>query len=96
MDITANSLRRRPVLRGLLFCVAMVCLVLGAITLPLPLPIGLILLTIGFALLLATSRRTKIWFRGWRRRTPWVDDKLGSVEHRLPDELRRALSGRPR
>ena len=73
---------------------AVICIILGAITLPLPLPTGLIFFTIGFSLLLLVSRRARAWFRGFRRRTPWVDNQLGRVEHRLPNPLRRALSGR--
>lgn len=95
MGYKAPPLRNKPIQRLVVLCVAVICLVLGAITLPLPLPTGLILLSVGFALLLMVSRRTKIWFRRYRRRSPWLDQKIGSVEHHLPDALRRALSGRP-
>lgn len=74
-----------------LLSVSVVCLLAGAITLPLPLPTGLILLLIGLALLITNSRTAARWFRKWRERTPWFDVKLRQVEHRLPTALRRAL-----
>ncbi|MGI9406773.1 MAG: hypothetical protein ACR2O4_10415 [Hyphomicrobiaceae bacterium] len=73
---------------------AVFCIIAGAITLPLPLPTGLVLLATGFALLLVVSRRARIWFRGYRRRTPWLDHHIARVEGHLPEEMRRALNGR--
>ncbi len=96
MAYVQSPIRKNPVLRVLVTCVAIVCLVLGAISLPLPLPTGAILLAIGFALLLTVSRRAKVWFRSYRRRSPWIDGKLMLVERYLPDMLRQALSGRPK
>lgn len=84
-----NGLRRAAIL-----CAAILCFVLGLISLPLPIPTGAILLAMSFALFLTVSRRAKVWFRKVRRRTPWLDAKLALIDNRLPDELRRALSGR--
>ncbi|MEL6287285.1 MAG: hypothetical protein AAFQ42_06900 [Pseudomonadota bacterium] len=96
MAVTRTNLRRSVVLRAGVLLVAVLCIIAGAITLPLPIPTGVILLGIGFALILLVSRRSRVWFRGYRRRTPWIDARLGQIEHRLPDVLRQALSGRRR
>lgn len=78
-----------------LICLAIVCIVLGAITLPLPLPTGLILLAIGFGLLVMSSKRVRVWFHAKRRARPWLDAKLRKVEHHLPAAVRRALTPDP-
>jgi len=94
MKNTRRPAARSAVWRFAVSVLAIICLILGVITLPLPLPTGLIFFVLGFALLLTASRRARIWFRSFRRRAPWLDARLSSVEHRLPDDLRRALSPR--
>ena len=78
-----------------LVCVAIICLILGAITLPLPLPTGLILLAFGFGLLVMSSKRVRRWFHARRRAWPKLDAKLRKVEPHLPEALRRALTPDP-
>ena len=82
--------------RFLIIILGLLCVGLGAVSLPLPLPTGALLLTIGFGLLMLESRRLRLWFLGIRRRRPWLHEKIAQVEHYLPDQLARALNGRGR
>ena len=77
--------------RLILFIIAILCLVVGVITLPTPIPLGAILLAIGFALLVLTSVTVRNWLRKARQRFPILDGSLRAVDGYLPRNLRRAL-----
>ena len=77
--------------RLILFIIAILCLVVGVITLPTPIPLGAILLAIGFALLVLTSVTVRNWLRRLRERFPELDGSLRAVDGYLPRNLRRAL-----
>lgn len=78
---------RRAVIIGF----AAVCLVVGAITFPLPIPAGLPLLLIGTSLLIIESPFARRKFLRLRIMFPRLDRWLTSVEHRLPEALRKAM-----
>jgi len=75
-----------------LFGLGIACLLAGAITLPLPLPTGIILLVVGAALLIMGNDRFRDVFHNQRRRKPWLDHQIGRVEGYLPRALRKALT----
>ncbi|TCT09280.1 hypothetical protein EDC22_107127 [Tepidamorphus gemmatus] len=60
-----------------------VTLILGAITLPTPLPTGILLIGLGTALLIATSATVRIQVRRLRARFPRLDRALEGIEPRL-------------
>lgn len=71
--------------------VAAILLVLGAITLPLPLPTGIILIALGLAV--ATFNPLMLrWIKRVRRRYPETSEKIRSVTPMLPAFLRRILN----
>ena len=84
------------VLRMIVFLVGLVFVVAGAIALPLPIPFGALMFVLGFAMIVMSSRRVRIWFHALRRRSPRLDSLMRRVEHWLPDRLRRALTPRER
>jgi len=61
-----------------------ILVIFGALTLPLPLPTGLIALTIGFALLAPYLPPIQRLVRYLRTKYPAVDEKLLSYRDRLP------------
>jgi len=62
---------------------AVVALLIGAVTLPTPLPIGAPLIAVSLAVLVATSSTARAWLRAARHRYGPVDDFLSRVETRL-------------
>ncbi len=79
--------------RVFLLALAIPCLIVGAITLPTPLPIGAVLIVIGLGLLLLASPSLRRRFLMLRRRSPSLDRRLREIEHRLPELPRRLLGG---
>ncbi len=71
---------------------AIMCLVVGLLTLWLPIPTGLILIATGLGLLLMISERVARWVTGVRRRFAGLDRLLKRAEPYLPRKLRRALA----
>lgn len=59
-------------------------LVLGILFVPTPLPIGLLLMLMGLALLAHSSRNIRVLLYSLRMRWPWFNDKLYVSEERLP------------
>ena len=82
-----------PVLLDLLIkVVAIVCLTIGALSMLTPIPTGIVLLTIGFALLIPRSPTASRWLTKLRNRYPGFDRRLKDVEPRLPAYYREALA----
>lgn len=69
-----------------------ICLIVGGITLPLPIPTGIPLLAVGFSLLVMSSNTVRDWFHLQRVRWPTLDLHLRKVEPHLPEAMRKALS----
>ncbi|SDE23151.1 hypothetical protein SAMN04488071_2404 [Kordiimonas lacus] len=63
---------------------------LGAITLPLPIPTGIVLIALGLAVA-AFNPRLKRWIRRTRARFPVTNGKIRRITPRLPGFIRRAL-----
>lgn len=77
--------------RLVLFVIAILCVLVGLITLPTPIPLGAILLAIGFSLLVLTSVTVRNMLRRLRQRFPELDGSIRAVDGYLPRNLRRAL-----
>lgn len=88
-SVPRSTLIRRIVL----FVLAAICLVLGVLSLPLPLPAGLFFNLLALALLLMASTTAQRWFRRLRLRFSRLDRAVASIEHRLPEMMQRALNG---
>ncbi|MDZ7629705.1 MAG: PGPGW domain-containing protein [Parvularculaceae bacterium] len=65
--------------------------VAGAILTPTPIPFGLIMLTIGFALLAPYFAPVRRVVRGIRRRWPKVDEALRRHRDRFPAIIRQTI-----
>lgn len=65
--------------------------VTGLIVLPLPLPFGLIMLVIGFALLAPYIPAVQKLIRQMRRRWPNIDETLRRHRHRFPPVIKRTI-----
>ena len=88
------SVQRSALVRRIVLLVlAGICLVLGLLSLPLPLPAGLFFNLTALALLLMASTTLQRWFRGFRSRFPKFHRALRSIERHLPEMMRRALNG---
>jgi len=66
-------------------------ILLGVIITPLPIPIGLVLVIIGLALVIPALPGTTRKLRQWRRRFPAVSARLNQVAAHLPEFVRRAI-----
>ena len=86
-----NESFERAVRRILLAAVGIVFLFVGFFTFWLPIPIGLVLMVVGLALLLVSSALVRGWVRALRRRYPGFDERLNRVTKNLPQPFRRAL-----
>ncbi|MEO1242558.1 MAG: PGPGW domain-containing protein [Pseudomonadota bacterium] len=65
--------------------------VAGLIVLPLPIPFGLIMLTIGFALLAPYIPAIQRLIRHMRRKWPNLDVQLLRYRHRFPPVIRKTI-----
>ena len=65
--------------------------VTGLIVLPLPLPFGLIMLVIGFALLAPYIPAVQRLVRQMRRKWPNIDEMLLRHRHRFPPVIKRTI-----
>jgi len=70
---------------------AILCLLVGFITILTPIPTGIFLLAIGIALFLMTSKTAIIYVRKIRRKFPKVDNLLHKAEYQLPEKLAKTL-----
>lgn len=68
-----------------------VLIVIGLITLPMPFPVGLILLIIGLSILVPANKRVRIWLCKLRRRHPKFDQRLKSMQSKLPKFANRLI-----
>jgi len=70
---------------------AVILIVVGAVTFPLPIPIGAVLIVAGLALLISTSSFVARTIRRWRGRHPETDGNIRKAEDYLPERLRAPL-----
>jgi hypothetical protein len=66
---------------------AVIAVIVGAITLPTPLPTGAPLLALGLAILVSTSTTARGWLRALRRRSGQLDTIVRLAEPRLGRRL---------
>lgn len=67
----------------------------AALSLPLPIPLGIIFFLIGLSLLMIASPTVRLLFHRIRERYPGIDKRIESVERHLPAFLREALNSAP-
>ena len=65
--------------------------VTGLIILPLPIPFGLIMLTIGFALLAPYIPAVQRLIRYMRGKWPNLDEQLRRYRHRMPPVIKKTI-----
>jgi ABC-type nickel/cobalt efflux system permease component RcnA len=77
---------------------AILMLIVGLITLPLPLPTGLPLLVVGLSLLISTSQQFSNYVKRFRDKNPEINEKIQSVEKKIPTRFLRfaLLKTRPK
>ncbi len=78
-------------LKPLLILLALIQIIVGAIVLPMPIPLGAILMTLGIALLVAQSPFAASQFRRFRHRHLKFDGIVRKIEDRLPSWLAKVL-----
>ncbi|MEL7485924.1 MAG: hypothetical protein AAGJ87_01785 [Pseudomonadota bacterium] len=68
-----------------------VCILVGLVLLPLPIPFGLILLTIGFAMIAPYVPAVQRLITRMRRKWPNLDRSLLRHRHRFPPVIRKTI-----
>jgi len=56
-----------------------------------PIPVGLIMIAAGVALVIGNSRRSQDWLRERRSRSARLDEKLREAERKSPSRIRKTL-----
>lgn len=74
---------------SIIFGVALVGV--GLVVLPMPIPLGAIMIACGLVLLISASSTVAHAIRGLRRRHPGANRVIQSVEDRLPEAWKKAL-----
>jgi hypothetical protein len=85
-----SSSRVTPAAVGRLFA-GWLLVISGGILTPLPIPVGLLSLSLGLALLAHDSRRMQCWIRGLRQRFPGLSRRLVSLGNHAPAWLARVI-----
>lgn len=78
-------------LRVLTIIAAITIFVIGVITFPLPIPIGLILMGIGIAMLIGASKVTRVMIKKLRRRYPRFDQIMCKAQALAPNMVSKLL-----
>ena len=77
--------------RPFLAILAIVLILVGLVVLPMPIPLGAIMIVTGVVLLVSTSARAAWMVRSFRQKHPGADVAIRGVEERLPAKLRQVL-----
>lgn len=56
-----------------------------------PVPLGILLIPVGAAMIVATSKRARQWLQRRRQRHPGLDRWLSRMEHKSPERVARPL-----
>jgi len=64
----------------------------GFLLVPLPVPLGIIFIVIGFALLVTEDQHVANWVREIRGANPDLERKVEQIKGRLPENLREPFS----
>ena len=78
-------------IRVLIKIAGVILFLIGAVTAPMPLPIGVPLMAIGLSLLISTSKTAVRAVRAVRARFPWLDKRVVTLQGHVPGHLGRAL-----
>jgi hypothetical protein len=78
--------------RYAIIVLAVICILAGIVIAPLPLPLGIPLILVGISLLIIEVPFMRRQFLALRKRYNRLDKFIDSIEHRLPERLRKALS----
>lgn len=57
----------------------------------LPIPLGIVLIPVGLALIVATSRTAREWLRRRRQNNPGLNRWLGRMEGKVPERIAEPL-----
>lgn len=77
-----------PLRRIIFLLTGWICLVVGLVTWPLPIPIGIPLIIIALAILARESVLVREWLRRRRALNPAFDRRVRNMRARLPEKLR--------
>ena len=77
--------------RAALTALAVMLIVIGLVTFPLPIPVGAVLIVLGFGLLISASTAVTVWLRRQRSRYPFLNKEFLWVEERLPSRIQQWL-----
>ncbi|TRO96212.1 hypothetical protein FKB34_05785 [Glycocaulis profundi] len=58
-----------------------------------PIPLGILLIPVGAAMIVATSSHAQKWLRGRRENNPKFDRWMGKMQRKAPDKVSSALEG---
>lgn len=75
---------QHPVMRLMALIIGWLMVFAGLIILPLPIPLGLIMIVVGLALLAPHAPPVRRGIRALRRKFPGVNQKLNALKPRLP------------
>jgi len=78
-------------LRALSIASAICLIVVGLIVLPMPIPLGAIMIVSGLVLLISVSTTVALQFKSFRRHHHDFDVWIRAAEERLPDRWKRIL-----
>ena len=70
---------------------AIVLIVVGLIVLPMPIPLGAVMVACGLILLISVSATAAWYVRNYRQNHPKADKFVRAAEHRLPKAWRKIL-----
>lgn len=78
-------------LRTLTIIAAIAIFIIGVITFPLPIPIGLILMAVGIAMLIGTSKIVRVMIKVLRRRYQKFDQIMWKAQTLAPDIISKII-----
>ncbi len=78
-------------LRHVLAAFGVLLILIGIPLFPTPIPLGFVLILVGFALLAGESIFLQRWIRSWRRNSASVDQRLRRVHGKVPSFIARVI-----
>ena len=71
--------------------IAVLIIILGIVTFPLPIPLGAIFIMIGLAILIFTSARLRAIIRKYRQRNPDFNSLIEKIKEKVPDMITKII-----
>lgn len=78
-------------LRHVLAALGVLLIIAGIPLFPTPIPLGLVFILVGTALVAGESVFLQGWIRKWRRTNPNMDQRLRGAHARMPGFVRRVI-----